>query len=59
VVTGAPVLDRAVAFADCHVVSEFDVGINVIVIGMVEEGKVQSAETPLIYSDRQYWKLQQ
>ena len=43
--------------ADCHVVTEFDVGLNVIVIGMVETGEVQHSEMPLIYSDRQYWKL--
>ena len=30
---------------------------NVIVIGMVEKGEVQHSEMPLIYSDRQYWKL--
>jgi flavin reductase (DIM6/NTAB) family NADH-FMN oxidoreductase RutF len=57
IITGSPVLERAIAFADCHVVTEFDVGLNVIVIGMVETGEVQHNEMPLIYSDRQYWKL--
>lgn len=59
IVTGSPVLERAIAFADCHVVTEFDLGMNVIVIGMVEKGEVQHSEKPLIYSDRQYWKLSQ
>jgi flavin reductase (DIM6/NTAB) family NADH-FMN oxidoreductase RutF len=57
VVTGAPVLDRAIAFADCRVVSEHDVGLNVIVIGIVESGSVQNNHSPLIYSVRQYWKM--
>lgn len=57
VATGSPVLDDAIAFADCRLVSEHDVGMNVILIGMVEAGQVQNLKPPLIYSDRQYWKL--
>ena len=55
--TGSPVLDDAIAFADCRLISEHDVGLNVILIGMVEAGRVQNLKPPLIYSDRQYWKL--
>ena len=55
--TGSPVLDDALAFADCRLISEHDVGLNVILIGMVEAGHVQNLEPPLIYADRQYWKL--
>jgi flavin reductase (DIM6/NTAB) family NADH-FMN oxidoreductase RutF len=55
--TGAPILDNAIAFADCRLVSEHDVGFNVIMIGMVEAGRVQHLHPPLIYSDRRYWKL--
>jgi len=55
--TGAPVLDSAIAFADCHVVTEYDIGVNVIVLGMVEAGGVQNEHSPLLYSDRHYWKL--
>lgn len=55
--TGAPILDYAIAFADCHVVAEYDVGLNVILLGMVEAGAVQNEHAPLLYSDRRYWKL--
>jgi flavin reductase (DIM6/NTAB) family NADH-FMN oxidoreductase RutF len=55
--TGSPVLDHAISFADCRMVSDHDVGLNVILIGMVESGRVQNHKPPLIYSDRQYWKL--
>jgi flavin reductase (DIM6/NTAB) family NADH-FMN oxidoreductase RutF len=55
--TGAPVMDNAIAFADCRLISESDVGLNVVMIGMVEAGRVQHLHPPLIYSDRQYWKL--
>jgi flavin reductase (DIM6/NTAB) family NADH-FMN oxidoreductase RutF len=56
-VTGAPILDHAIAFTDCRLVSEHDVGLNVILIGMVEAGAILNRHSPLIYSDRQYWKL--
>lgn len=55
--TGSPVLEHAIAFADCRVIADHDVGLNVILIGMVEAGRVQNHKPPLIYSDRQYWKL--
>ncbi len=56
-VTGAPVLDRAIAFMDCRVVAVHDVGFNVIFIAQVEAGRVQNLDAPLIYSNRRYWKL--
>ena len=56
-VTGSPVLDAAIAFVDCHVVTEYDIGVNVILLGMVEAGAVQNAQPPLLYGDRRYWKL--
>ncbi len=55
--TGSPLIDDSIAFADCRLISETDVGMNVILIGMVEAGRVQNLKPPLIYSDRQYWKL--
>jgi len=57
--TGSPVLDRAIAFADCRLYSEHDVGLNSILIGLVEAGRVLNHHPPLIYSDRKYWKLTQ
>ncbi len=56
-VTGAPILERAIAFVDCRLVDEHHLGDNVILIGQVEEGRVQNSNAPLIYSNRQYWKL--
>ncbi|MEP7200906.1 MAG: flavin reductase family protein, partial [Chloroflexota bacterium] len=55
--TGAPILAQAIAFADCRLFSTHDVGLNVILIGLVEAGRVQHLQPPLIYSNRQYWKL--
>ncbi|MBI1802776.1 MAG: flavin reductase family protein [Chloroflexi bacterium] len=56
-VTGAPILDRAVGYLDCRVVAEFDVGLNVILIGLAQAGGAQNDEHPLIYSNRQYWRI--
>lgn len=36
-VTGAPVLDEALAYIDCEIVNEFDGGDHVIVVGKVVE----------------------
>ncbi len=55
--TGAPILENALAFADCHVVTEYDIGVNVILLGMVEAGGILNERSPLLYSDRHYWKL--
>ncbi len=55
--TGSPILDAAIAFVDCHLVTEYDIGVNVILLGMVEAGGVQNDHPPLLYSDRRYWRL--
>ena len=55
--TGSPILTQAIAFADCRVVHEFDVGASVILIGHVVDGRVLNTEKPLLYSNRQYWHL--
>jgi flavin reductase (DIM6/NTAB) family NADH-FMN oxidoreductase RutF len=56
-VTGAPILDRAIAFCDCRVFSDHDVGLNIILIGLVEAGRVLNHDKPLIYTNRQYRRL--
>ena len=53
--TGSPILDNAIAYVDCHLVTEYDIGLNVILLGMVESGGVQNDQPPLLYSDRRYW----
>lgn len=55
--TGAPVLDRAVAFVDCRLYTEFEVELNALLIGRVEAGRVLNADHPLIYADRRYWRI--
>lgn len=48
--TGAPiVLDSALAWFDCKVVSTHDVGSHLLIIGEVLESEVISADTPLTY----------
>jgi flavin reductase (DIM6/NTAB) family NADH-FMN oxidoreductase RutF len=56
-VTGAPILDCAIAFADCQAMHEFDLGTNVILVGLVVAGRVLNEAKPLVYSNRQYWQL--
>ncbi|MBI5877999.1 MAG: flavin reductase family protein [Chloroflexi bacterium] len=56
--TGAPVFDRAIAYADCRIHAEFDVELNSILVGLVVAGRAHAGEPPLIYSDRRYWRMQ-
>jgi flavin reductase (DIM6/NTAB) family NADH-FMN oxidoreductase RutF len=47
--TGAPVLDQAVAWLDCRVHSEVDVGTNTLFLGEVVDAGFQKAEdTPVL-----------
>jgi rubredoxin len=49
--TGAPVvLDSAVAWFDCRMVSSMDTGSHLVIIGEVIESEVISEEQPLTYS---------
>lgn len=49
-VTGAPiVLDSAVAWFDCRVVSSHDVGTHLLIIGEVVDSEVISSDLPLTY----------
>lgn len=57
-VTGAPVLDDALAYLDCTVVRSLDAGDHTIFIGLVELAGVQDPEaTPLMYFSGQYRHL--
>lgn len=49
--TGAPiVLDSAVAWFDCRVISSHDVGTHLLIIGEVQESELLSDEEPLTYA---------
>ena len=56
-VTGAPVLDAALAYVDCEIVDEFDGGDHVIVVGrVVELGYREGA--PLLFFRGGYGRYQ-
>ena len=47
--SGAPILDRALAFVDCVTDAEHDAGDHVIVVGRVLELGYQSEGKPLLF----------
>ena len=47
--SGAPVLDRALAFVDCRTEAEYDAGDHVVVVGRVLELGHQTEGKPLIF----------
>jgi 3-hydroxy-9,10-secoandrosta-1,3,5(10)-triene-9,17-dione monooxygenase reductase component len=47
--SGAPILDRALAFVDCETVAEHDAGDHVIVVGEVLELGYVSEGKPLLF----------
>lgn len=50
--TGTPILDDALAYFECEVTNECDVGDHVIVIGHVVNGAVTDLDaSPLLYKD--------
>jgi flavin reductase (DIM6/NTAB) family NADH-FMN oxidoreductase RutF len=54
-ITGAPVLNDAIAFLDCKVVQAFAAGDHTIFVGEVLSGDVQHPEqTPLLYFNGKY-----
>ena len=54
-VTGAPVLDEAIAFLDCRVAESLIAGDHTIFIGQVEAAAIQKpGQAPLIYYDGDY-----
>jgi len=57
-VTGAPLIEDAMAYLDCQVVNAFDVGDTTIFIGEVLAAKKAAAEQdPLLYLNRRWRKL--
>ena len=56
-VTGAPVLEDALASLDCRVTETFDTETHTIFIGLVHGVQVNERIKPLIYYDRSYREL--
>lgn len=54
--SGAPVVDGAIAAAQCHVVSEFSAGDHAIVVGALDDVTFGSGE-PLMYHRGAYTRL--
>ena len=56
-VTGAPVLKRALARMDCRVVQTTPAGMNTLVLAEVVAVSGDGQGEPLVYHNRGYWKL--
>jgi flavin reductase (DIM6/NTAB) family NADH-FMN oxidoreductase RutF len=57
-VTGAPILNEALAWLDCTIHSRFPTGTHTIYIGEVQaSGVPRPGEPPLLYWDREYRSL--
>lgn len=56
--TGAPLLNKGLAFLDCQVLAEYSFGANTLFIGKVIAAKLGQEGVPLIYHDRHYHQLQ-
>ena len=57
-VTGAPVLNDALAWLDCSVESRHQAGTHTIYLGLVQASRVaRPGESPLVYWDRGYRTL--
>jgi flavin reductase (DIM6/NTAB) family NADH-FMN oxidoreductase RutF len=55
--TGAPILDRCIAYLDCSVYAAYDGGDHTIYVGLVEAAGVKSDTPPLVYYQGDYRKL--
>ena len=57
-VTGAPILQNALAWLDCTIYARYEAGTHTIYIGEVQaSGVPRSDEAPLIYWNRDYRRL--
>lgn len=55
--TGAPVLDDALAWVDCTVHAQFDAGDHVIVVGVIERADALDEGKPLLFYRGGYHSL--
>ncbi len=58
-VTGSPLIVGGLAWMDCHVLQTYDAGMNTLFIAEVIAAKGNGKGEPLIYHNREYWKLSQ
>ena len=58
-VTGSPLIVGGLAWMDCRVVQTYDAGMNTLFIAEVVAARGVGTGDPLIYHNREYWKLSQ
>jgi len=58
-VTGSPLIVGGLAWLDCRVVEMFDAGNSTLFIAEALAAQTMSDAMPLIYHNRDYWKLSQ
>jgi flavin reductase (DIM6/NTAB) family NADH-FMN oxidoreductase RutF len=58
-VTGAPFIVGGLSWLDCKVLQIFDAGMNTLFISEVVAAQGTGNGEPLIYHNREYWKLTQ
>lgn len=56
-VTGAPFIVGGLSWLDCNVLQTFDAGMNTLFISQVVAARGTGTGDPLIYHNREYWKL--
>jgi flavin reductase (DIM6/NTAB) family NADH-FMN oxidoreductase RutF len=55
--TGSPLIKGGLAWLDCRVVQTYDAGMNTLFIAEVVAARGEGSGAPLIYHNRNYWKL--
>lgn len=58
-VTGSPLIKGGLAWLDCRVVETFNAGMNTLFIAEVVAASGTGEGQPLVYHNREYWKLSQ
>lgn len=53
----SPVFKNGIAYFDCRVVSSMPVGENTLFVAEVLDARGEGAGEPLVYHNREYWKL--
>lgn len=56
-VTGSPLIEGGLSWLDCRVVQTYDAGMTTLFIAEVVAAQGTGSGEPLIYHNREYWKL--
>lgn len=56
-VTGSPLLTGGLSWMDCRIAHTFDAGLNTLFIAEVVAARSAGSGEPLVYHNREYWKL--